>query len=540
MVSLGLLCGASAISAASPLLCNAVLPLPPQSLARRYLTFFCPFDLWWRVYNVPWVNVSVLLASLATCVGSGRAACNAALGPRPTTSGMLLARLCCPVSLSPQRACVVFESISLANGIGNLGVGKVLDHSRGHFSHPGTAPSPVLGWVCGIMSGCGGGVLSEFANFVDDPTAHSRRPQKAHRRRFVRALVGSTVIMLCVWPRSGRLEDFNDCDTEGPIALAALLFTLDGLGIASSVLAGPFGSAAWLLPGFRSVFVPNLAGLANGPEATWGKLRARARRIITTSGVRTGLRSRWNCCAGLRADEATQGPGTSTPQPSLRVRASALRGASGAVSRTEQRRQGRSIRPMPALEPGTPPGSPLSPAASDNAGISPLSRGAGRAKAVRAVRELAAERLASDAVLMPYARDKAVPREVLARHRVDLRDAGVDEEQALAYIGIVLGCTRGRASKLLEEQAAAAAQAALECDKAASALHSARQEDMDEPAEDDDALAGNVAEVAAQKPAGQSAGRQDEPASPSIGTASPGGRGSTPASGVRRRRRKRR
>ena len=72
----------------------------------------------------------------------------------------------------PQRACVVFESISLANGIGNLGVGKVLDHSRGHFAHPGTAPSPVLGWVCGIMSGCGGGVLSEFANFVDDPTPH--------------------------------------------------------------------------------------------------------------------------------------------------------------------------------------------------------------------------------------------------------------------------------------------------------------------------------------------------------------------------------
>ena len=186
----------------------------------------------------------------------------------------------------PQRACVVFESISLANGIGNLGVGKVLDHSRGHFAHPGTAPSPVLGWVCGIMSGCGGGVLSEFANFVDDPTPHSRRPQKAHRRRFARALVGSSVIMLCVWPRSGRVEDFNDCDIEGPIALAALLFTLDGLGLASRALAWPLGSAAWLLPGFRSVFVPNLAGLANGPEATWGKLRARARRVIATAGVR--------------------------------------------------------------------------------------------------------------------------------------------------------------------------------------------------------------------------------------------------------------
>ncbi|KAA0165744.1 hypothetical protein FNF31_01721 [Cafeteria roenbergensis] len=457
-----------------------------------YLTFFCPFDLWWRVYNVPWVN----------------------------------------------RACVVFESISLANGIGNLGVGKVLDHSRGHFAHPGTAPSPVLGWVCGIMSGCGGGVLSEFANFVDDPTPHSRRPQKAHRRRFARALVGSSVIMLCVWPRSGRVEDFNDCDIEGPIALAALLFTLDGLGLASRALAWPLGSAAWLLPGFRSVFVPNLAGLANGPEATWGKLRARARRVIATAGVRTGLRSRWACCTGLRAGDPGQEAGSSTPKPNLSVRASALRGASGAISQTEKRRRGRLVRAMPPLEPGTPPASPLSPAASDDAGMSPTPGSASRARASKAVRELAAERLTSDAVLMPYARDKAVPREVLARHRVDLQDAGVDEEQALAYIGIVLGCTRGRASKLLEEQAAVAAQAALECDKVASALHRARQEDMDEPPEEEDEETDELAAHQAHKrpPAGPQAETGTAPAKtgPSVAP------GSMPASGVRRRRNKRR
>ena len=169
--------------------------------------------------------------------------------------------------------------------------------------------------------------------------------------------------------------------------------------------------------------------------------------------------------------------------------------------------------------------------------MSPSSRSAGRVQASKAVRELAAERLASDAVLMPYARDKAVPREVLARHRVDLQDAGVDEEQALAYIGIVLGCTRGRASKLLEEQAAAAAQAALECDKVASALHSARQEDMDEPPEDDAAPAAAHAVTGAQD---QSSGLHNDSPVPPAKLAAPGAQGSEPASGVRRRRKKRR
>lgn len=402
----------------------------------------------------------------------------------------------------------------MANGIGNLGVGKVLERSRGKFAHPGMLPSPVLGFVCGVVSGCGGGLFSEFSNFLDDPTPHSRRPQKAHRRRFVRALVGATIIFLSAWPRSGRLEDFNECDTEGPIALVALLLALDGLGIAPRAMSAPVSLLAWMVPGFRSVFVPNLSNLANGPEAVWGKLRERARRMLKAAGVRVDSSGRQRL-GRRRAGSAGGDAGRARALPQ-----SLARGDSG----------GRT--PLPDSSPAA----------------------AGRATPLvlrsppSLVRELAADRLASDAVLMPFARDRAVPREVLARHRVDLAAQGVDETQALAYIGVVLGCSRGRASKLLERQAAEAAQSAIEAGKRETALKHVPPDEHDEPIDgnqessedeegDEDDNEG--------KPAASDDDAASVPGSPDVPDAAPATPGRTddsqagPAASVLRRRRQR-
>jgi hypothetical protein len=210
-----------------------------------YLTFFSPADWFWKMYQVEWVNVS------SFCL-----------------HGWVSERV-----RRLQRGCAVIEAMNLANSIGNMGVGIVLARARTRPVDLYRQPSITLGWVCGVLTGCGGGLLAEMGNLLDDPLPHGKRPQAAHRRRFVRALLGSTFVVWAAWPRTGKLIDFDECDADAAVVWLSIALALDSTGMLPDVVYWPLEMLGWLLPNFRAVFIPSMAMLANNSHGTLEKIR---------------------------------------------------------------------------------------------------------------------------------------------------------------------------------------------------------------------------------------------------------------------------
>ncbi len=157
----------------------------------------------------------------------------------------------------------IFECINSAYAIGSLGLNNALN------SAVGKATTSVL--MCGVVSGCGGGVLLELGN-LQLKTAAARR---ANSMQSVDSAMKSLILaslylfVLCdpygfLWAPLGWAAPMPSV-AEGVSALAILNVAVTLLF--PQAVHWPADAAERFLPGFQSAFVPTQLGAVASAES---------------------------------------------------------------------------------------------------------------------------------------------------------------------------------------------------------------------------------------------------------------------------------